>query len=311
VSLKETIETGGDWVPPRIVLYADAKFGKTSTCAQSPNPLYIGTDDGRRRLSVDGLPIPTTWEEFISQLESVASEAPELGYGSVVTDTLNGVVELCAQYVCRTQFGGSWNDPKSGFLAWGGKRGWAAVSEECRRLLPLYDRLIDAGMWVILIAHSQTEKVRDPLGGDYDRFAPAIDKNVWERFGGWADVILRGDYQKHILEDGGRKRAISDGTRILRCAASTSEVAGCRVGYELPDVLPFSWEAIADHLGKPDSSTAETLRGLLSELDKEKLNKAISWLGINDLDDVERAPLHKAKSLINRLAADDGENNNE
>ena len=304
MSIKSQIEQGGAWVPPRIVLYGDAKSGKTSTCAQAPKPLYIGTDDGRRRLQVDGLPIPTTWEEFVKQLDGVANEAPGLGYGSVVTDTLNGVVELCAQYICRTQFNGSWNDAKSGFLAWGGYRGWNAVSEEMRRVFPLYDRLINEGLWVILIAHASTQKHRNPTGDDFDKYAPAVAGPVWTRFEGWADVILRVDYEKSIIEDGGRAKAISDGTRILRCAASASEVAGCRVGYELPAELPFAWSAIEDHLGKPDNTTAATLRRLLEALPAEDQKKAFDWLGISNIDDAAKAPLHKAKAIINRLSED-------
>lgn len=302
--LKEQIVQGGAWVPPRLVIYGDEKVGKTSTAAQAPKPLYIGTDDGRRRLPVDGLPIPSTWEEFVSQLENVVAEAPGLGYGSVVTDTLNGAVELCAQHVCETQFGGRWNDTKNGFLSWGGAQGWAAVSEEVRRILPLYDSLIDAGLWVVLLAHSMTAKVRNPLEGDYDRYQPAMDRRVWARVAGWADVILRVDYEKKILEDPsspGRKRAITDGTRILRCAASAAEAAGCRVGYELPEIIPFAWESIEGHLGKPDGRTAAALRELWPLMTSAEVKKAESFLGVS-FDQLEKAPLHKAKAMIGRLA---------
>ena len=303
MSLEKLIEKGGDWVPPRLVIFGDEKSGKTSTAAQSPKPLYIGTDDGRRRLAVDGLPIPSTWDEFVTQLEQVVEDAPKLGYGSVVTDTLNGVVDLCAEHVCQTQFGGSWNDPKNGFLAWGGHRGWSAVSEEIRRLMPLYDALVDDGLWVILLAHSQTEKVKNPLAEDYDRFAPAIDKKVWSRFGRWADAILRVDYQVSYLEKDGRTKAVSDGTRVLRCAATAAEVAGCRVGYELPAEIPFAWSSIEEHLGQQDTTTLDTLTGLYDQVDTDVQNKVLDYLGIKSIDDLVLAPLHKAKAAINKLTA--------
>ena len=303
MSLKGIIEKGGDWVPPRLVIFGDQKSGKTSTAAQAPNPLYIGTDDGRRRLAVDGLPIPQTWEEFVTQLEQVVAEAKGLEFKSVVTDTLNGVIDLCAEHICLTQFGGEWNSPKDGFLAWGGNRGWAAVSEEMRRILPLYDSLIDQGLWVILLAHSETQKVKNPLAEDYDRYAPAMDKKVWARFGRWADVILRVDYQVSMVERDGRAKAVSDGTRILRCSASAAEVAGCRVGYELPAEIPFAWASIEEHLGQPDTSTLEILAGLYSQTDAETQRKVLDFLGIKNINDLPSAPLHKAKAAINRLTA--------
>lgn len=301
MKLKEAIETGGAWVPPRLVIYGDEKSGKTSTCAQAPKPLYIGTDDGRRRLSVDGLALASNWATFVEQLESVADQAPDLGYGSVVTDTLNGVIDLCARHVCETQFGGRRSDAKNGFMAWGGAQGWAATAEEFRRTFPLYNRLVDAGLWVILIAHSATAHIKNPLTGDYDRWQPAIDRRVWEPIARWTDVILRVDYQITMLEEGGKRRAVGDGSRILRCSASAAESAGCRVGYELPETLPWSWDAIESHLGHNDGSTAKALRELWSSMSKDEARKAEGYLGVT-FAELEKAPLHKAKALLNKLA---------
>lgn len=300
MKLKDMVETGGGWSPPRLVIYGDEKSGKTSTAAQAPRPLFLGTDDGRRRLNVDGLPLASNWAQFLEQLDAVAQDAAGLDYGTVVTDTLNGVVDLCAKHVCETQFAGRWSDPKNGFSAWGGNQGWAATWEEFRRVLPLYNRLVDSGLWVVMLAHSTTGHIRNPLSGDYDRWQPAIDRRVWDPIARWADVILRVDYEMTLLEEAGRRRAVSDGTRILRCAASAAESAGCRVGYELPETLPWSWEAIEGHLGKPDDTTAKTLRELWPTMTKDEQRKAEAFLGVG-IDDLERAPLHKAKSLINRL----------
>jgi len=300
MSLKDKIVTGGAWVPPRIVLFGDEKSGKTSTASQAPKPLFLGTDDGRRRLPVDGLDIPNNWNEFVEQLTEVVTEGPKLGYKSIVVDTLNGVVDLCQEYVIETQFGGT-GSGKEGFYSWGGVKGWAAVSEEIKRILPLFDSLIDSGLWIILLAHSEIQKVKNPYSEDYDRFAPAVNKRVWSRFGRWADVILRVDYQSSIIMKDGRSKVVSDGTRVLRCAASAAEVAGCRIGYELPPEIPFSWASIEEHLGKTDTTTLDILRDLLDDIDPEKLKKIFNYLGIKSIDDLSKAPLHKAKATINRL----------
>jgi len=289
---------GGEWVPPRVVLYGDEKIGKTSTAAQAPRPLYIGTDDGCRRLGVDYLDPPDTWQEYVEQLHEVVAHAKGDGFESVVTDTLNGVVDLCAKYVCDTQFGGKWNDPKYGFLAWGGKAGWRAVSEQIRKVLPLYDKLTDAGLWVIILAHSQTEKQSSPTDGDYDRYAPAMHSLVWARVGQWADCILRVDFEKSFTEKDGKRRVITDGTRVLRCTSGVAEIAGCRAGYELPDEMPLSWESIAVHLG--NVNFADELGELIADLSATDGVKALKWLGV-DLEHLADAPAHKAKDLIGRL----------
>lgn len=299
MDLVNMISSGGEWHPPRLVLYGEAKVGKTSTCAEAPRPLFIGTDDGRRRLQVDGLPIPSTWDEFVSQLEAVAENAGSLGYKSVVTDTLNGVVELCAKHICRTQFGGEWANQKTGFMAWGGNSGWSAVSEEMRRILPLYDSLTDSGIWVLLLAHSSTAKFRNPLEGDFDRYQPAVHPKVWARFREWADVILRVDFDRKIIEEGGRKRAISDSSRILRSSPTAAEDVGTRVGFDLPDKLPFSWASIEDNLGQADDVLTE-IRNRWGNLSKEQQQAGENYLGVS-IDQIEKAPTHKARTLVNRL----------
>ena len=299
MGLKDLVKRGGKWHPPRLILYGEAKVGKTSTLAQAPNPLFIGTDDGRRRLEVDGLDIPPDWETFVSQLETISEEAPLLGYKSVVTDTLNGVVDLCARYICRENFGGKWSDQRTGFMAWGGSGGWGAVSEEVRRVLPLYDALIDSGVWVLMVAHSTAARVRNPLEGDYDRYQPAVDRRVWARFREWADVILRVDFRKALIEEGGRKRAVSDSTRILRASPTVAEDVGTRVGYDLPAELPFSWDSIESNLGRADE-ILEGIRAGWSSLSKDQQQQAEAFLGTS-LEELEEAPAHKARTLLNRM----------
>lgn len=295
---------GGAWVPPRVVIYGDEKVGKTSTAAQAPKPLYLGTDDGRRRLEVASMPIPATWQEFVDQLQQVATDAPGEGFRSVVIDTLNGVVDLAVKHVTDTQFGGKYNDPKNGFLSWGGKQGWSAVSEEVRKILGCFDQLIDASLWVILLAHSSTQKVQNPVDGDYDRFAPAINPLVWARVGQWADVILRVDYDISVIEiDGGKKRAVGDETRLFRCSASVGEISGCRAGYELPPTMPFAWSEIEERLGNSSAATLDAAREQIAALEGDDLAKALKYLGIKAAGELSKAPTHKVKALTAKLAS--------
>lgn len=295
MALKDLIEAGGAWHPARVVLYGDPKTGKTSTASKAPTPLFLGTDDGRRRLRVDGLPIASEWEQFKAQLTAVAEESSKT-HRTIVIDTLNGITQLCAEWVCKAQFGGRWNDPAKGFLAWGGNQGWASVSEEMKPILVLLDRCIANKQWVILIAHSKVESVKNPIEGDYQRFAPDLDRRVWARFSQWADVILRVGY-RIAVKDG---KAVSEGERVLHASATAAEEAGCRVGYELPPTLPFSWEAIEAHLGQTDESATAELQRLMAALDGDALAKAEKYLGAT-IANLTTAPAHKVRTLTSRL----------
>lgn len=303
MNLKDSIVMGGEPTGNRLVLYSDTKAGKTTTASQAPSPIFLGTDDGHRKLKVAGLDVPPTWEVFLEQMLMVSEEGPGAGYRTLVVDTLNGVADLCSEFVCRTQFGGRWADQKNGFLAWGGHSGWAAVSEEMKRLFPMMDKLVDHGWWVLLLAHQKVEKLSDPIEGDYDRFSPSLHRNVWSRFSAWADVILRISFDAGFEEDkSGKRRVICDGRRMLRCSATSAEVAGCRAGYELPATMPLAWSEIEERLGTPDEALLDRLAQLLAEMSPEDLEKAHDYLGIADDVSLELAPTYKVKTLIGRLA---------
>jgi hypothetical protein len=303
MTLKDNIKQGGGATGTRLVIYADTKAGKTTTASQAPSPIFLGTDDGFRRLAVSGYDSPTDWPAFIEQVKEAVAEGPGEGYKTLVIDTINGVADLCAEYVCEKHFQGLWSDPKKGFLAWGGHQGWNAVSEEMKQLFPLFDELVDQGWWVIFLAHQKVEKVSDPIEGDFDRYSPAVHRNVWGRIAAWADVILRIAFDKGWDEDkSGKRRVVCDGTRVLRCSASSAEVAGTRAGYELPATMPLAWSEIEDRLGGTDDDLIERLNNLWIHLtDKEEL-QTLSYLGIKTQDDLADAPVHKIKTMIGRLA---------
>jgi hypothetical protein len=301
MSLKEKLKTGGGPSGTRLVIYADTKAGKTTTASQAPSPIFVGTDDGFRRLTVQGLDAPETWPDFLAQIEEVVEEGPEAGFQTLVIDTLNGVADLCAQYICDQHFSGLWADSKKGFLAWGGHQGWTAVSEEMKKIFPLIDKLVDQGWWIVVLCHQKVEKVADPIEGDFDRYGPAVHRAVWARFAAWADAILRISFDAGIDPETGN--VICDGTRILKCAATSAEVAGTRAGYELPATMPLSWANIEEKLGGVDVALVEKVRELLGELDTDDLSKAIKYLGSKGVDDLGDCPPHKLKALAGRLQA--------
>jgi hypothetical protein len=303
MTLKDNIKQGGGATGTRLVIYADTKAGKTTTASQAPKPIFLGTDDGFRRLAVSGMDSPKDWPEFVDQVKEVVAEGPEAGFKTLVIDTFNGIADLCAEYVCTKHFQGLWSDPKKGFLAWGGHQGWNAVSEEMKQLFPLFDELVDQGWWIILLVHQKVEKVSDPIEGDYDRYSPALHRNVWGRVAAWSDAILRIAFDSGFNEDkNGKRRVVCDGTRVLRCSATSAEVAGTRAGYELPATMPLAWSEIEDNLGGTDEDLVERLNLLWIHLNDDEEIAAKNFLGIKSQDNLADAPVHKIKAMIGRLA---------
>jgi hypothetical protein len=147
-------------------------------------------------------------------------------------------------------------------------------------------------MTVLLLAHTGVANVKNPIEGDFQKYQADMDKRVWAVVSGWADVILRADFDFVVSREGKRPgRAIGDSTRILRTTGSAAEDAGCRVGYELPtEPIPMSWAELERHLGSDPKTLAEVQR-LWEVLSPSESAKAMAWLGVQKLTDANLSKL--------------------
>ena len=287
--------------PPRMVLYGPPKVGKSTFGADALAPVFVTTEEGVDNLPVDQYPMAGSWQELLANLQAVADGEHE--YKTIVLDTLNGVAELCAQHVCAARFKNDWGP--GGFASYG--QGWAATSEEFRRLLPPLDKCRARGMIVILLAHTGVVSIKNPGGGDYQKFAPDVDKRLWARVSAWADIISRADYDYAITKDKeGRSRVVGDSTRVMISQGSVVEDAGTRVGYHLPTKMPLSWSAFIEHMGKDDDS-AELVKTGWEKLEPEKRTKALGYLGIKSIEDINTASSAKLRVLANRMKEHDND----
>lgn len=283
--------------PPRVVLYGPPKIGKSTFGAEAPKPIFVPTEDGIDAVEVDRFQRPATWTDFLATIERVATEAHE--YKTLVVDTINGAAELAAAHVCESKFGGDWG-PR-GFGSFG--QGAAATSEEVRRLLPLLDRCRVKGMTILLLAHSGTQRVPNPLDADFSKWVPDVDRRIWARIAAWADVIGRAEYQHTVLKDAvGKAKAMGASVRVVRFAGSAAEDVGTRVGYNLPATLPLSYQVFAEALGGKNGSNGKgvvaEIQGLWGLLSAEETKSTLDWLGVSDLSKATPAKLNQ---LVNRL----------
>ena len=167
-----------------------------------------------------------------------------------------------------------------------------------RRLLPVLDQARARGLTVLLLAHTGVVSVKNPIDGDYQKFAPDVDRRIWARFAAWADVIGRAEFEYTLLKKGdGPGRAVGTNVRTIHFSGSAAEDAGTRVGFELPEKLQLSWAAFADALGNDSETTGEVKR-LWAVLSPDEIKSTLTWLGVRNLED---APPSKLRQLLNRL----------
>lgn len=288
----EGIKKGGEVKPPRIITFGVPGIGKSSLAAAFPSPVFVNTEDGSSRIVVDQFDPAESWVQFLGNVDKVIKNMN--GYKTLVVDTLNGAADLAAAHVCATQFKNDWGE--KGFTSFG--KGWASTSEEMRKLLPMLDTARAQGMTIILLAHQGIISVKNPIDGDFDRYAPSVNKNIWARFSAWADIIMRADYEYTVVNknNNNKGRAVGTNTRVLRCAGSIVDDVKQRVGYELPETLPLSYPDFAAALGQ-NTDTLPAVKALWGLLTTDEQAATVKYLG----GSLEKAPVDKLKSILTKL----------
>lgn len=193
------ISTKGNKLPNRYLLHAREGWGKTSFAAQTPSPIFLeilgetGLEtliDAGRLPETPHFPEVKTWPELLGNLEALTNE--EHGYKTLVIDTLNGVERLCHEHVCRRDFNNDWKD--SGFTGY--MRGYEVSLADWRELLVALDRLRDTKrMGIMALVHTKVKPFKNPIGADYDRFAPDMHDKTWSLSHKWADCVLFGNFE--------------------------------------------------------------------------------------------------------------------
>src|SRR5690606_4234166 len=147
----------------KVVLYGPEGIGKSSLAAKFPNPVFIDTEGSTTELDVQRLPKPSSWEMLRQQVQWIKQQGATR-FGTLVIDTIDWAEMLCNEHVCAQH-------NKKGIWDFGYGRIYIYAAEEFGRFLNLLSDVIEAGINVVLTAHSQIVKFEhsDEMGA-YDRY---------------------------------------------------------------------------------------------------------------------------------------------
>jgi hypothetical protein len=237
------------------MLYGVEGIGKSTFGSQCPAPVFIQTEDGLAEIDCDKFPLATTFDDFISYLNSLLSERHD--YQTIVIDSLDWLERLIWDDLCRQYSVASIEKVDGGYA-----KGYTHALSHWRHLLGLLNRLrMERGMIVVCIAHARVEKFEDPEAMAYDRYSPRLHKHACSLVCEWADAVLFATRKIRVQqEDAGfnRKRGVAHsigkdgGERILRTIGGPACVAKNRFG--LPEQLPLSWQSFMEALAEPQPS---------------------------------------------------------
>jgi hypothetical protein len=248
LSILDQVQTEIEELPPRIIVYGTEGIGKSTFAASAPNPWFIATENGLRRIKTNKVAVAKSIEAVQEQLDALCND--EHNYQSVVIDTLDSMEKLLHKNIAEKSGKKSISDIGFG-------KGYEAAADLFRdEILAQLDYLnATKNMIVILLAHSKVERFEDPESPAYDRYTLNLHKTLNAAVREWADAVLFATKRTRVEKEDlgfGKVRTIAKGVgadggeRILRTVGGPACVAKNR--YDIPGDIPLSWEAFAQYL---------------------------------------------------------------
>ena len=255
---KYAVTAGVQDSPVKTVLYGPEGIGKSTFASHFPNPVFIDTEGGTKRLNVARLPQPTSWAMLLDEVAEVRKGS--IPCGTLVIDTADWAERLCIQAVCAKA-------KVNGIEDFGYGKGYTYVKEEFGKLLDALEEVLQAGHNVVVLAHAAITKFEQPDAvGNYDRWSMKTSKQVAPLLREWCDMLLFANYKTVVekVSDGkNAKSKASGGRRVLYTAHHPCWDAKNR--FDLPEEVPFDYASIAACIPGSSAQKAPSQRELAAK----------------------------------------------
>ena len=242
----ESIVTGREHKPPRIVFYGPMGVGKTTLAAAAPDPVFIQVEDGAGKLDLPRFPLVEKFEDVMDALKLLYRD--EHNYKTVVIDTLSRLEQIVHDEIRKTK-------GDEIFAHFG--RGYKLAEPYFERLIQGLNALRDRkGMMVLVLGHSDIERYESPEVDAYDRYMLNCHDKIRDLVYQWCDMMLFGTYKVSVRKEElgfnqSRGRGIGKGERVIYTEERPTHLAKNRydLPHEVPFKKPFEWDKLLGHIG--------------------------------------------------------------
>lgn len=232
----------------KVVVYGPEGIGKSTFASRFPEPVFIDTEGSTRDMDVARLEKPASWSFLLEEITYIKTH-PDV-CKTLVIDTIDWAEQMCVEAVCAKH-------GKSGIEDFGYGNGYVYVKEEFGRFLNKLSEVIEAGIHVVLTAHTQLRKFEQPDElGAYDRWELKLGKKTQSQTSPlvkeWADMLLFCNYKtlSVAVDKDGKKHKAQGGRRVMYTSHHPCWDAKNRYG--LPEECEFDYEVIR-HILEPGS----------------------------------------------------------
>lgn len=243
----------------KFLFYGPSGIGKTSLAAMAPNPIFIGIDDGGRKIRN-----PKTGEplQYVEGVESFQDIRDALGQDAlfapgttIVLDTITygeRLAEAHCLLTIKTEKGQTAENMED--YGWG--KGYRHLTDTMRLLMTDLDHQVRRGVNVVLLGQQGQATVANLAGTDYLEDGPKLwtdKKGIGPRgdYCEWCDHVIRvGHPDVTVVKANAQatkgKAVGGSSERVLYTAKEIHYVAKSRplkTGGKLPAAISFSSEA--------------------------------------------------------------------
>jgi hypothetical protein len=227
--------------PIRALIYGIEGVGKSSFCADAPNPIFINAENGLEEIDgAKSMPDVETWQDLRDAVKELITGTHK--FQTLALDSLDWIEKLAhVEIISKDK-----NKPKTINQANGGYGNGREASLNLHRELiaDLNTLRTKRGMHILATAHYKVKKEKDPEAiADYDVFSIKLDDGVSALWREWFAAVLFARFETlvKVEDDGIKARAIGTGKHIMFTQKRPAWYAKNRYG--LPYKLPVSWDA--------------------------------------------------------------------
>ena len=233
----------------KAVLYGQEGVGKSSLAANIPGIVFIDCEGSTTKMNVRRLPSPTSWAMLCDEMEYIRENAAAKGYKAVAIDTFDWAEALALQAICIEH-------KVNGIEGLNYGKGWQYECELIGKFLNSTDRLIKAGIHVILICHAISRKTTLPEEVDeFDHWELKLGNKTTNKVAPllkeWSDMTLFLAFKTQVMaaDDKGKVHKATSVQRVMYATKSAWWDAKNRFG--LPDMMPLDYGAVAHLFAAP------------------------------------------------------------
>lgn len=238
MTLPSAVMTQANLRAPKGIVYGPPGIGKTTFGAATTKPLIIDCENGAAHVRCDRTPYLSDWTGIQRWLEAVAAGGHD--YGTIVIDSVDWLLRRAEEHVSGVD--GSSNGMKQTLnRSHGGYGNGKQVLKNYvyQYLLPTLDKMVNAGIAVVLLAHATRREITTIDGITVEKSAPEIHADLANTMIEWSDFVGAAR-----MGAGGRELVLVETGQLL---------AKNRYGIETE--LPLSWHALLNAMPNPEPTT--------------------------------------------------------